>query len=108
MRSGSSKASSARATPRAPATQRSPVRGRASVKGPKVRSSGTPDFASDLNGLESGAVQIVERLQRAGFEAYWVGGCVRDFLLGRSPGDYDVVTSALPDQIEALFPRTIP
>jgi hypothetical protein len=37
-----------------------------------------------------------------------VGGCVRDFLLGREPGDYDIVTSALPEQIEALFKRTIP
>src|ERR1019366_2835552 len=38
----------------------------------------------------------------------WVGGCVRDFLLGREPGDYDIVTSALPEQIEGLFKRTIP
>jgi poly(A) polymerase len=51
---------------------------------------------------------VVQRLQQAGFEAYWVGGCVRDFLLGREPDDYDVVTSALPEQIEALFRRTIP
>jgi poly(A) polymerase len=54
------------------------------------------------------ALAIVRRLQRAGFPAFWVGGCVRDFLLGREPGDYDVVTSALPEQIEALFSRTIP
>jgi poly(A) polymerase len=54
------------------------------------------------------ATQIVRRLQQAGFSAYWVGGCVRDYLLGREPGDYDIVTSALPDQIEKLFPRTIP
>jgi poly(A) polymerase len=54
------------------------------------------------------AKSLVERLQGAGFSAYWVGGCVRDFLLGRTPGDYDIVTSALPDQIEKLFPRTIP
>ena len=36
----------------------------------------------------------------AGFAAFWVGGCVRDFLLGREPGDYDIATSALPEQIE--------
>jgi poly(A) polymerase len=54
------------------------------------------------------ATQIVRRLQKAGFSAYWVGGCVRDFLLGRQPGDYDIVTSALPDEIEKLFERTIP
>lgn len=54
------------------------------------------------------ATEIVRRLQSAGFAAYWVGGCVRDFLLGREPGDYDVATNALPDQIEKLFPRSIP
>jgi poly(A) polymerase len=51
---------------------------------------------------------IVTRLQGAGFEAFWVGGCVRDFLLGREPEDYDIATSARPEQIEKLFPRTIP
>lgn len=54
------------------------------------------------------ALGIVRRLQGAGFTAYWVGGCVRDPLLGRTPEDYDVVTSARPIEIEALFPRTIP
>jgi poly(A) polymerase len=54
------------------------------------------------------ALEIVRRLQRAGFEAFWVGGCVRDFLLGREPDDYDVATSALPTQIEQLFKRTVP
>jgi poly(A) polymerase len=58
--------------------------------------------------LKERATQVVKRLQHAGFQAFWVGGCVRDFLLGREPGDYDIVTSALPEQIEAVFPRTIP
>jgi poly(A) polymerase len=53
------------------------------------------------------ATGIVHRLQDAGFSAYWVGGCVRDFLLGREPDDYDIATNALPDQIEKLFPHTI-
>jgi poly(A) polymerase len=53
------------------------------------------------------AADIVRRLHRAGFSAFWVGGCVRDFLLGREPGDYDIATSALPEQIEKLFKRTI-
>ncbi|HXT11972.1 MAG TPA: CCA tRNA nucleotidyltransferase [Candidatus Angelobacter sp.] len=53
------------------------------------------------------ATEIVRRLQKAGFQAFWVGGSVRDFLLGREPDDYDIVTSALPEQIEALFPHTI-
>jgi poly(A) polymerase len=54
------------------------------------------------------ALAIVRRLQAAGFPAFWVGGCVRDFLLGRKPGDYDIVTAALPEQIEAMFRRTLP
>jgi poly(A) polymerase len=58
--------------------------------------------------LRDTAAGIVRRLQSAGHSAYWVGGCVRDRLLGREPQDYDVATSALPAQIEALFGRTIP
>jgi tRNA nucleotidyltransferase/poly(A) polymerase len=58
--------------------------------------------------LKDKATEIVLRLQDAGFKAFWVGGCVRDFLLGREPDDYDIATLALPDQIEKLFPRTIP
>jgi poly(A) polymerase len=53
------------------------------------------------------ALAIVRRLQRAGFPAFWVGGCVRDVWLGREPGDYDIATSARPAQIERLFQRTI-
>ncbi len=54
------------------------------------------------------ATDIVRRLQAAGFAAWWVGGCVRDFLLGREPQDFDIATSALSAQIETLFPHTIP
>src|SRR5437867_2535832 len=57
--------------------------------------------------LQRAATDIVRRLQAAGFDAFWVGGCVRDLLLGREPGDYDIVTSALPEQVEKLFVRTI-
>ncbi len=53
------------------------------------------------------ATDIVRRLQSAGHSAFWVGGCVRDFLLGREPGDYDIATSALPEQVESLFKRTV-
>jgi tRNA nucleotidyltransferase/poly(A) polymerase len=53
------------------------------------------------------AVEIVRRLQTAGFSAFWVGGCVRDFLLGREPQDYDIATSARPGQVEKLFSRTV-
>lgn len=61
-----------------------------------------------MRSLREIAVGIVQRLQQAGFDAFWVGGCVRDLLLGRDPGDYDVATSARPDQIEALFEHTVP
>jgi poly(A) polymerase len=61
-----------------------------------------------VNYLRDTAIAIVRRLQTAGFPAFWVGGCVRDSLLGREPVDYDIVTGALPEQIEALFPRTVP
>lgn len=53
------------------------------------------------------ATDIVRRLQAAGFSAFLVGGCVRDFLLGRAPGDYDIATSALPEQVEKLFRHTV-
>ncbi len=53
------------------------------------------------------ATEIVRRLQTAGFAAFWVGGCVRDVLLGREPQDYDIATDARPEQIEELFKRTI-
>lgn len=54
------------------------------------------------------AADIVKRLRAAGHEAYLVGGCVRDALMGRPPGDYDVVTSARPEEVQRLFPVTIP
>lgn len=54
------------------------------------------------------ARQVVERLRLAGHEAFWVGGCVRDLLLGRKPGDHDIATSAKPSEIESLFERTVP
>ncbi|HJQ78334.1 MAG TPA: CCA tRNA nucleotidyltransferase [Lacipirellulaceae bacterium] len=51
------------------------------------------------------ALEIVEKLRAAGFEALWAGGCVRDELLGLVPKDYDVATSATPDDIRAIFGR---
>jgi len=53
------------------------------------------------------AEEIVHRLKQSGYEAYLVGGCVRDFILGNVSSDYDIVTSALPDQLTALFSNTI-
>lgn len=50
---------------------------------------------------------IVETLEGAGFQAYLVGGCVRDLFLGRSPKDWDITTNATPEKIQALFPKTV-
>ena len=49
------------------------------------------------------ATEVVQRLQAAGYEALFAGGCVRDELLGRVPADYDIATSATPDELKPLF-----
>lgn len=58
--------------------------------------------------LPAHVAQCCAALRRTGHRAHPVGGCVRDLLLGRAPGDWDVCTSALPEQTTALFPRTVP
>ncbi len=50
---------------------------------------------------------IIEQLNNAGFEAYAVGGCVRDSLLGREPNDWDITTSATPYEVKDIFRRTV-
>jgi poly(A) polymerase len=62
-----------------------------------------PDNGSTAQRL---ARAVVHRLQSAGFTAYWAGGCVRDLLRGAAPHDYDVATSAVPDDVMRLFPRS--
>ncbi|MBR0153830.1 MAG: CCA tRNA nucleotidyltransferase, partial [Lachnospiraceae bacterium] len=57
--------------------------------------------------IPANAELILRSLEEAGHEAYIVGGCVRDALLGREPQDWDITTSALPEQVQALFRRTI-
>jgi poly(A) polymerase len=52
------------------------------------------------------ALRIVENLRAHNYDAYLAGGCVRDLLLGREPADYDVATSAAPDVVLEMFPRT--
>ena len=56
------------------------------------------------NPLSDGARAVVRRLTEAGFTAFWAGGCVRDLIMGRAPKDFDIATSAVPDQVERLFP----
>ena len=58
--------------------------------------------------IPKGVNGALDALRRAGWAAHPVGGCVRDLLLGRTPGDWDVCTDARPEQVMALFPRTAP
>src|SRR6185503_14017444 len=60
-----------------------------------------------LSSLRQGAIEVIQRLQSAGFAAYWAGGCVRDALLGVEPNDFDIATEAVPEQIERIFPEHI-
>jgi poly(A) polymerase len=57
----------------------------------------------DAARIDQDASRVVKRLTKAGYEAYLVGGCVRDLLLGKSPKDFDVATSARPDAVRDLF-----
>src|SRR5208282_3236836 len=68
-------------------------------------------FVPTLEGVEFSvlkdfATSIVQTLRQRGFQAYLVGGCVRDLLLNREPADYDVATSATPKQVMKIFPDT--
>ena len=58
--------------------------------------------------IPAGVRHCLETLDRKLYYAYPVGGCVRDLLLGRTPGDWDVCTDARPERVMALFPRTVP
>ncbi len=58
--------------------------------------------------MKATSIEIIEIFKKAGHEAYWAGGCVRDMLLGIKPKDFDIVTSAKPDEIEELLEHTIP
>jgi len=56
--------------------------------------------------LKEFSISIIQTLRQQGFQAYLVGGCVRDLLLKREPADYDVATNATPDQVMEIFPET--
>lgn len=62
---------------------------------------------SALVNMPDNVAQIINTLEKNGYEAYAVGGCVRDAMMGRTPHDWDITTSATPQQVKALFPRTI-
>jgi poly(A) polymerase/tRNA nucleotidyltransferase (CCA-adding enzyme) len=58
--------------------------------------------------IKAGAAEIVKTLKSRGFAAYLVGGCVRDSLLGREPSEWDITTSARPEEVGKLFAKTVP
>jgi putative nucleotidyltransferase with HDIG domain len=58
--------------------------------------------------IPAAPLEILRKLRENGHEAFFVGGGVRDLLLGRAPKDWDIATDARPDRIEALFPKTLP
>ncbi|MDF7824976.1 CCA tRNA nucleotidyltransferase [Pontiellaceae bacterium B12227] len=63
---------------------------------------------SKIDSQKDTALKIIQTLQKQGYIALFAGGCVRDDLLGRTPKDYDVATDAYPEEVEELFPKTLP
>ncbi len=61
----------------------------------------------DVSQIPSFVTRVTDTLEKAGFEAYIVGGCVRDLLLGREPKDWDITTNATPEEIISLFEKTV-
>ena len=57
--------------------------------------------------MKETAISIVKKLRQEGYSAYFAGGCVRDQLMGNTPKDYDVATSARPEQVMRLFSQTV-
>ena len=61
------------------------------------------DHNISRSSISGNAIRVLYRLKEAGYQAFLVGGCVRDVMLGRHPKDFDVATNALPDQVRSLF-----
>ncbi len=61
----------------------------------------------DTSKIPPEVTRVTQTLEKAGFEAFLVGGCVRDLILGREPKDWDVTTNANPEQIQGLFEKTV-
>ncbi len=72
-------------------------------RGPIAKIYTKADHKIDKNLIDAEAVQITERLTARGYDAYIVGGAVRDILIGRKPKDFDIATSALPKEIKKIF-----
>ena len=84
--------------------QRRPARAVASANGlPDVQRLSRDQHAISRKDISPNALKVLYRLKDAGFEAYLVGGCIRDLLLGIQPKDFDVVTNAHPEQVKQVF-----
>lgn len=57
--------------------------------------------------MKQTSIDIIRKIRAAGYRAFWAGGCVRDILLGKEPKDFDIVTSARPDDIKKIFHKTL-
>jgi putative nucleotidyltransferase with HDIG domain len=66
-----------------------------------------PNLKNFISKIPKEVSQVTDTLEKAGFEAYLVGGCVRDLIIGREPKDWDVTTNAKPEQIIGLFEKTV-
>jgi poly(A) polymerase len=95
------------APPELPAFRVEEASGPSAPEPPEERHKGTGlvrhDARFDPFSLDADAVKVVTRLERGGFQAYLVGGCVRDLLLGGTPKDFDVATNARPEDVRSLF-----
>src|ERR1700733_12377194 len=95
------------APPELPAFRVEPSPAERARDNPAERHAGTGlvrhPVALDENRIDADAAKVVRRLERAGFQAYLVGGCVRDLLLSGKPKDFDIATSARPDDVRGLF-----
>jgi poly(A) polymerase len=60
-----------------------------------------------MDAKRQAATDIIKRLREEGFQAYLVGGCVRDLVMGREPADYDIATDATPEQVVSLYPHAL-
>lgn len=92
--------------PRSPAPENAPVE----ASSPAAPQTDAPSHSHHHSGpdieperLDPDAVRVLLRLRQNGHEAYLVGGCVRDLLIGREPKDFDIATSATPNQVKSLF-----
>ena len=93
-----------------PAKKRTSTAGGRSAKAPRIPTGKRVDVPASEHGIDLSLVddrarKVVETLQEAGYEAYIVGGAVRDLILGHRPKDFDVATNATPEQVKGLFRR---